>query len=404
VRVGISFERDPETSTEREAGALVRALHPFGIAATAGLEVGDRVLKIGGEHVYTSLAAAAAMRDGHGLVSLVVVRPSKNRFAADDREVVPTPSITPAESSRAHDAASRRRPARAPGCAESLGNLLTELAAQLARCLEGPVRATAEPTSRACAHSGPALAPVPAPAPATRCRIPSQEEVAARQIQATWRGNRQRLAMEWQRWATSELQRTLRGRAARRSTRGMRTEAQAAVTLQMHTRGFIDRQWCMMVRHEIARRRAAMAEEAAAATPPRGIARKLSFDRANKARASRSSSWPAEGQTARLRLAHHISRAATAGQARLLLHSQAAAAPLRDHRGAKRAQAGRRTRFFSRLIFFVASFSFSSRSRVSLLCWQGFSRPRHASTDVGESPRSTPRSIKRALSWGRRSA
>ena len=218
-------------------------------------------MSIGGDPIHSSLNAAAAMRDGHGLVSLVVVRPTKNKFAgaaaaraasrarshsdrriADptlaNREMVPTPSITPAAGPEGG-----KRAAHA-GCADAFGAMLRDLAASLAQCLQGP------------------------------------EEAAAQTIQAQWRGKQQRLALQWQKWATSEVQRTLRGRSARRSTRGLRTEAQAALTLQTHTRGFIDRQWCMMVRHEIARRREAMAEEAAAT--PRGIARRLSFGRENK--------------------------------------------------------------------------------------------------------------------------
>ena len=75
---GVSFEQDEEgANTERAFGAKVRALHPYGLATRAGLQVGDLVLTINGRGVNTSLLAAGALRDAIGDVWLGVYRPTE---------------------------------------------------------------------------------------------------------------------------------------------------------------------------------------------------------------------------------------------------------------------------------------------------------------------------------------
>ena len=90
-RIGVSFIKDEDEAegfgwSAPKIGALVRALHPYGIATNAGLRVGDRVLTINGEAVNTSLAAAAALRDAEGNVAITVRRPPADAMAAADQE------------------------------------------------------------------------------------------------------------------------------------------------------------------------------------------------------------------------------------------------------------------------------------------------------------------------------
>ena len=76
LRIGISFQKDEERTLPPDtAGAVVSGLHPYGIATQAGLAVDDVVLSINGRPMYTSLAAAAALRDSEGDIWMSVHRP-----------------------------------------------------------------------------------------------------------------------------------------------------------------------------------------------------------------------------------------------------------------------------------------------------------------------------------------
>ena len=70
-RIGISFEN---ADSFAGPGALVRAIHPYGLATQAGLLVGDVVLSINGVAVSSPLMAAAALRDASGDIWVKAMR------------------------------------------------------------------------------------------------------------------------------------------------------------------------------------------------------------------------------------------------------------------------------------------------------------------------------------------
>lgn len=81
VRMGISFQKDSspmhigEGSEAHKRGVLppvIRAVNPAGLAAAAGLHVGDMVLTINGKEVISNLNAAAMLREAQGDIKIVV--------------------------------------------------------------------------------------------------------------------------------------------------------------------------------------------------------------------------------------------------------------------------------------------------------------------------------------------
>ena len=75
IRVGITFESDEDAARSgRQPRPWVKALHPYGLAATGGLQLGDEVLSINGNRVTTPLAAASMLREGEGIIRLSVRR------------------------------------------------------------------------------------------------------------------------------------------------------------------------------------------------------------------------------------------------------------------------------------------------------------------------------------------
>ena len=115
VRIGISFERNDAAATAAPQRAIVKALHPGGLAAAAGVTPGDEVTMINGVEIGGSLQAAAMLREAAGVVALRVRRPTA------PPDVVSAPS-----SSAAHAAAVPRlsfgaAPAPAPAAAAGRG-------------------------------------------------------------------------------------------------------------------------------------------------------------------------------------------------------------------------------------------------------------------------------------------
>ena len=71
IRIGISFEKEEYWPHE---GALVRDIHPYGLATQAGLKVGDVVLSINRVKIDAPLVAASILRDSEGDIWLTVMR------------------------------------------------------------------------------------------------------------------------------------------------------------------------------------------------------------------------------------------------------------------------------------------------------------------------------------------
>ena len=82
VRIGISFERNDAAATAAPQRAIVKALHPGGLAAAAGVTPGDEVTTINGVEIGGSLQAAAMLREAAGVVALRVRRPTSSAPSA----------------------------------------------------------------------------------------------------------------------------------------------------------------------------------------------------------------------------------------------------------------------------------------------------------------------------------
>lgn len=78
IRIGISFEKEDDYLGP---GALVRAIHPYGLATQAGLRIDDIVLSINGKVIHSPLVAAATLRESEGDIWLSVQRPSRQPSA-----------------------------------------------------------------------------------------------------------------------------------------------------------------------------------------------------------------------------------------------------------------------------------------------------------------------------------
>lgn len=124
VRVGISFQKDSapmyvgEGTVAHREGVLppvVRAVHPTGLAAQAGLCVGDMVTWINGIEAVSNLDAAAMLRDAVGDVEIRYI----------PRAQLLGPPAVEAEPADAHE-----RPAVAPLDLGSVGEAATPRAAE----------------------------------------------------------------------------------------------------------------------------------------------------------------------------------------------------------------------------------------------------------------------------------
>ena len=214
--------------------------------ATAGLQVGDVVQKIGGVSVTTSLDAAARMRESMGSVSLAVLRPNPKSNSLSSTDTSET-SAAAAPVSLALPTMSKKAPAPQPRAAlptrlepEEL-DICAAIKACLSRLFQPQV-------------------PLPPHHPCPRRRDghtsrPAQEHEAAEMIQALWRGKVDRIAISERRAASKELQRLTRGRASRVEARSVRERTNAATVVAAQVRGFIDRQWVQMLRAEEVRSR-----------------------------------------------------------------------------------------------------------------------------------------------------
>ena len=82
MRVGITFESDEEAlQSRRQPRPRVKALHPYGLAASNGLRVGDEIVSVNGLRVASPLTAAAMLREGNGDITLGIRRARAARSA-----------------------------------------------------------------------------------------------------------------------------------------------------------------------------------------------------------------------------------------------------------------------------------------------------------------------------------
>ena len=94
VRVGITFESDEEAvRSGRSPRPWVKALHPYGLAASNGLEIGDEIVSINGERVNSPLIAAQMLREGQGDICLGVRRGPPPSRAPSERGAVLPPKL-----------------------------------------------------------------------------------------------------------------------------------------------------------------------------------------------------------------------------------------------------------------------------------------------------------------------
>ena len=426
VRIGISFERNDAAATAAPQRAIVKALHPGGLAAAAGVTPGDEVTTINGVEIGGSLQAAAMLREAAGVVALRVRRPTA------PPDVVSAPS-----SSAAHAAAVPRlsfgaAPAPAPAAAAGRGgdrdrgrgddgddeeeNELEQLTARALKSIGD-------------FFSGPAGGGGGLLDKLARL-FNGEEHDAATRMAAIWRGHAvraaaRRRAMQLDAEA-AELERT-QARPPPEAPRAhidhtshiphpiphliphriphlLHTPPQvrhqrlramqfiAAVVLQAHTRGFIDRQWVAMLRVEAARRKQREAEQRCAsgrvsntqraAHGPRLLPVLTPLLRPRLQVPLRSGERRA-GQT---------DVANEQGEARLLVHQKAARRGGGGGGGGGGGRGGWESPRATAQSPRSAAYDLSSPSpRAS---------PRASAADAGTP--TTPRSVKRSLSWGKR--
>jgi membrane-associated protease RseP (regulator of RpoE activity) len=114
VRVGISFQKDSapmhigeDTDAYRQGmlPPVVRAVHPSGLAAAAGLSVGDMVVSINGVETISNLNAASMLRKAVGDLEIRYIPrshvlghhadPTPSGRASKGSAVPPQPQVAP---------------------------------------------------------------------------------------------------------------------------------------------------------------------------------------------------------------------------------------------------------------------------------------------------------------------
>eukprot|EP00320_Phaeocystis_rex_P000688 CAMPEP_0119062278 /NCGR_PEP_ID=MMETSP1178-20130426/5900_1 /TAXON_ID=33656 /ORGANISM="unid sp, Strain CCMP2000" /LENGTH=293 /DNA_ID=CAMNT_0007043547 /DNA_START=44 /DNA_END=921 /DNA_ORIENTATION=+ len=231
VRVGITFESDEEARQgRRRPRPRVKALHPYGLAATNGLQIGDEIVAINGEAVSSPLTAAAMLREEAGDITLSVRRAHTSHSERSGPRPVPPLQLAAAAEER--DLGSGLDIGELTQRAlRGLGDLFSSLGDDLSRLLR------------------------------------PEHHAAATLISAVWRGHHCRVLLAQWRWAALELERLRGGRAMRQAATEEHLRAvrqhRAAATIQSAARGAIDRQWVLMLRAQITLRNERRAAEVA---------------------------------------------------------------------------------------------------------------------------------------------
>jgi hypothetical protein len=239
VRVGITFESDEESlqSLWRQPRPKVKSLHPYGLAASNGLRVGDEIVRVNGQHVSSALGAAAMLRDGCGDLVLSVRR-ARSDGATDSGQPPRVPGLRMAHLPTAGGGGTSHgeRDLR-----EELD--LGELTQRALRGIGGWFSARGDDLSRL---------------------LQPKHHAAAELIASRWRGHHCRVLLEHWRWAAAELARLRGGGGDGGGGGGLITHHtatekrllahRAALTIQSVARGAIDRQWVLMLRAQTRRR------------------------------------------------------------------------------------------------------------------------------------------------------
>jgi len=252
IRIGISFEKEDDYLGP---GALVRAIHPYGLATQAGLRIDDIVLSINGKVIHSPLVAAATLRESEGDIWLSVQRPSRQPSARRSPEDGP-------ESMRDHgpsamrdlgmpslhvDRAARWQQQHHGGSEESF-----DISQMSARALSGLTSMLTGRKEDAEASPSKAAERFMSAATTKFAKVfQSKEYEAATTITSEYRAYRARELFNEQRGAAVAMQASARRLCAMNTANMHRARYWAAVELQRWVRGFIDRAWVRVVREEV---------------------------------------------------------------------------------------------------------------------------------------------------------
>lgn len=250
VRVGITFESDEDAAAAgRQARPWVKSLHPYGLASTNGLQVGDEIVNINGQRITTPLAAASMLRELSGDIRIGVRRPHPKRerqrqaagaagSSSQGAASMPKLSLGAVTAQQPEERDIGELSARA---IKGVADFFSSIGDDISRMLQPRVRrrrGTYDPRPPMRARREPVMLALLTPCvPATS--LP-QQHAAASMIAANWRGYRSRLLLARWRWAATELERLRRGTVVRQVAL---RQHQAAIVIQSHARGHVDRLW-----------------------------------------------------------------------------------------------------------------------------------------------------------------
>lgn len=139
VRVGISLQKDSAPifigeGTEAHRNGLlppvVRGVNPGGLAAQAGLQVGDMIVQINREKAISNLSAAAMLREAEGDIEVRFL--PRLYVLGPEMDAARTAPVAPLDLSGVHNDA---RPGEAGG-----GDYTSRFFAEANRCVQGRTR------------------------------------------------------------------------------------------------------------------------------------------------------------------------------------------------------------------------------------------------------------------------